>query len=43
MGRSAALKNVQLYIGDGATLTRSFVWKRGDALIGHATVRSQLG
>jgi hypothetical protein len=34
---------VQLYIGDGATFTRSFVRKRGDALIGHATVRSQLG
>jgi hypothetical protein len=34
---------VQLYIGDGATLTRSFVRKRGDALIGHTTVRSPLG
>jgi phosphoribosyl 1,2-cyclic phosphodiesterase len=41
--RSAALKNVQLCIGDGATLTRSFVRKRCDALIGHTTVRSQLG
>jgi len=41
--RTAALKDVQLYIGDGATLTRSFVRKRGDVLIGHATVRSQLG
>lgn len=41
--RTAALKDVQLYIGDGATLTRSFVHKRGDVLIGHATVRSQLG
>ena len=41
--RMAALKDVQLYIGDGATLTRSFVRKRGNALIGHATVRSQLG
>ena len=41
--RAAALKNVQVYIGDGATLTRSFVRKRGDALIGHATVRTQLG
>jgi ribonuclease BN (tRNA processing enzyme) len=41
--RGAALKGAQIYIGDGATLTRSFVRKRGDALIGHATVRTQLG
>ena len=41
--REAALKNVQLYIGDGATLTRLFVRKRGDRLIGHASVRTQLG
>src|SRR5437762_10303162 len=41
--RTAALKDVQLYIGDGATFTRSFVRKRGDALIGHTSVRSQLG
>ncbi len=41
--RAAALKGVQIYIGDGATLTRSFVRKRGNSLIGHATVRTQLG
>jgi len=41
--RAAALKDVQVYIGDGATLTRSFIRKRGDKLIGHATVRTQLG
>jgi phosphoribosyl 1,2-cyclic phosphodiesterase len=41
--RAAALKGVQLYVGDGATLTHSFVRKRGDRLIGHATVRTQLG
>jgi phosphoribosyl 1,2-cyclic phosphodiesterase len=41
--RAAALKEVQLYVGDGATLTRSFVRKRGDRLIGHASVRTQLG
>jgi len=40
--RGAALKDVQVYIGDGATLTRSFVRKRGDRLIGHAPVRTQL-
>ena len=41
--RIAALKGVQLYVGDGATITHSFVRKRGDRLIGHATVRTQLG
>jgi len=41
--RAAALKDVQLYIGDGATFTRSFVRKRGDSLIGHAPIRTQLG
>jgi phosphoribosyl 1,2-cyclic phosphodiesterase len=40
--RSAALKDVQIYIGDGATLTRSFIRKRGKALIGHSPVRTQL-
>src|SRR5215831_15694217 len=40
--RSAALKDVQLYIGDGAAVTRSFIRKRGKALIGHSSVRTQL-
>jgi phosphoribosyl 1,2-cyclic phosphodiesterase len=40
--RSAALQDVQLYIGDGATVTRSFIRKRGKALIGHSPVRTQL-
>lgn len=40
--RAAALQGCKLYIGDGATLTRSFVRKRGDALIGHTPVRTQL-
>jgi phosphoribosyl 1,2-cyclic phosphodiesterase len=40
--RAAALKDVKVYIGDGATITRSFVRKRGDKLIGHASVRTQL-
>src|SRR5216117_3013746 len=40
--RAAALKGVQLYIGDGATVMRSFVRRRGKALIGHAPVRTQL-
>jgi hypothetical protein len=40
--RSAALKNVQIYIGDGATVTQSFIRRRGKTLIGHSTVRTQL-
>jgi phosphoribosyl 1,2-cyclic phosphodiesterase len=40
--RAAALNGVQIYIGDGATLTRSFIRRRGETLIGHAPVRTQL-
>jgi phosphoribosyl 1,2-cyclic phosphodiesterase len=40
--RAAALADAQIYIGDGATLTRSFVRKRGKRLIGHAPLRAQL-
>jgi hypothetical protein len=40
--REAALSGSGIYIGDGATLERSFVRKRGDALIGHTPVRTQL-
>lgn len=37
-----ALCGAQLYIGDGATLTRSMVRQRDGALIGHASVAVQL-
>jgi phosphoribosyl 1,2-cyclic phosphodiesterase len=40
--RSEALAGVDLYIGDGATITRPLVRKRGRVLIGHASIRSQL-
>lgn len=40
--RSAALKGVRIYIDDGATVTQSFIRKRGKALIGHSPVRTQL-
>jgi phosphoribosyl 1,2-cyclic phosphodiesterase len=40
--RAAALKNVQTYIGDGATVTRSFIRRRSETLIGHSSVRTQL-
>src|SRR5262249_6589840 len=41
--RAAALRGVQLYVGDGATLMRPLVRKRGDRLIGHAPISAQLG
>ena len=40
--RAEALQGCRLYIGDGATMTRSFVRKRDDTLIGHTPVRTQL-
>jgi phosphoribosyl 1,2-cyclic phosphodiesterase len=40
--RAAALSGVKLYIGDGATVSRSFVRKIGGALVGHAPVGTQL-
>ncbi len=40
--RAEALRGVDLYIGDGATIDRDFVRRRGQALIGHAPVRTQL-
>jgi len=38
----AALRGVALYIGDGATIARAIRRKRGNALIGHAAIRTQL-
>jgi len=39
---SDALRRVDLYIGDGATLRRSMVRRKGGALVGHAPMTSQL-
>ena len=39
---ASALHGVDLYIGDGATVTRSMVRRRGRDMIGHATVGAQL-
>lgn len=36
------LSGVDVFIGDGATLTRPLVRRRGNALFGHTTVRAQL-
>lgn len=38
-----ALRGIDVYIGDGATITRSMVRRRGGAKIGHATIMEQLG
>ena len=40
--RGDTLRGVALYIGDGATVTRSMVRRRGHSLIGHAPIAAQL-
>lgn len=42
LDQSVALAGIRLYIGDGATLTRSMVRRRGDELIGHAPITTQV-
>jgi ribonuclease BN (tRNA processing enzyme) len=39
---AAALRDVDLYIGDGATLDRPLIQSRGAVRIGHATIGTQL-
>jgi phosphoribosyl 1,2-cyclic phosphodiesterase len=38
-----ALRRIDAYIGDGATIKRSMVRRRGRTLIGHAPIVAQLG
>jgi len=38
-----ALKNVQLYIGDGASIMRPIIRRSKGKLVGHTTVRAQIG
>jgi phosphoribosyl 1,2-cyclic phosphodiesterase len=38
----AALRDVDLYVGDGATLDRQLVRRRGSVRIGHAAIGTQL-
>jgi hypothetical protein len=40
--KHAALQGCELYVGDGATMTRAIVRRLGERLIGHASVRTQL-
>jgi phosphoribosyl 1,2-cyclic phosphodiesterase len=41
--RAAALKNIQLYIGDGATITRPMIRKKDGVLFGHSSIKTQIG
>jgi phosphoribosyl 1,2-cyclic phosphodiesterase len=41
--RHEALCGIDLYVGDGSSLIRSLVRRRGDELFGHTTIRAQLG
>jgi phosphoribosyl 1,2-cyclic phosphodiesterase len=41
-GASDALRGIEIYIGDGATISRPMVRKSGRARIGHASVVAQL-
>ena len=38
----AALTGIELYVGDGAAITRPILRKRGGVLIGHASMKTQL-
>ncbi len=37
-----ALRDIGVYVGDGASLTRPIVRRRGEVRIGHASIREQL-
>jgi len=41
--RHKALKNIDLYIGDGASITRPIIRRKDDKLFGHTTIRAQIG
>lgn len=41
--RAEALRGCHAYVGDDASLVRSFVRRRGERLVGHAPVKTQLG
>jgi phosphoribosyl 1,2-cyclic phosphodiesterase len=40
--RHDALSGIRLYIGDGASIIRPILRRRGEVLIGHASIRDQL-
>lgn len=41
-GRDEAMKDAKLYVGDGATVSRSLVRKHDDTIVGHTSIRRQL-
>lgn len=41
--RRKALKDVDLFIGDGASIVRPIIRRKGDQLFGHTTIRAQIG
>jgi phosphoribosyl 1,2-cyclic phosphodiesterase len=41
--RAAALRGAALYIGDASSITRSLVRRTDSALVGHTTIRAQIG
>jgi len=42
-GPKRALRDVELYVGDGSTIERSLVRRVGGHLVGHTPIRTQLG
>lgn len=42
-GQQEALVNVQLYIGDGASITCPIIRRKNGQLFGHTTIRAQIG
>lgn len=42
LDQADALKNIRLYVGDGAAITRPILRKRDGVFIGHASIRNQL-
>lgn len=40
--RAAAFRGIRLYVGDGATVSRPLIRRRGRALIGHAPISTQI-
>lgn len=43
INEDAALSDIDLYVGDGASPTRPLIRRRGEALFGHTSIRAQLG
>ena len=42
LNRGRGLEGVDVYVGDGASITRPILRRRGRAVIGHTSIRTQL-